>query len=518
MNSRVPISIAVVVVLSGCFKSVDEHKETAGEVVSRASEGQAPIALPPPVDRDLPALVKRDTLTALITYNSTTYFLYKGEPLGFEYELLKSFALEHNLVLRTKVVLSIDSMFVMLNRGDGDVVAARLIPQASDSGRVAYTNALYLSSPSLVQQKGAQDLAIARQPLPADTALKRNPSDSAAPRLTVQAKLVERPEQLAHRKVTLPSRSPYRETLLELADSIGDIDVVEMAPASTETLIRDVAKGTVQFTIADSNIAKLQEGSFTNITISPVLGKPRMVAWAVRRNSPLLKAELDAWIASPKTQGRSHALFSKYFIDARSYAERASSRYLTSVTGTLSEFDGLFKYYAPKIGWDWRLLASQAYQESRFKATAKSWVGAVGLMQVMPATGRQYGVTQLTDPEENLRGAVKFLDWLQKYWSKQVRDPGERIKFILASYNSGLGHVEDAQRLSLANGNSDMYWNDVAYWMLQLSKREFYTNPVVKYGYVRGLEPVTYVSIIMDRYEHYRQFVVDSATVGDGER
>src|SRR5205085_2926212 len=102
-------------------------------------------------------------------------------------------------------------------------------------------------------------------------------------------------------------------------------------------------------------------------------------------------------------------------------------------------------------------------------------------------------------------------------WTKHIRDPGERVKFILASYNSGLGHVEDAQRLSLSKGNSDIHWNDVAYWMLQLSKREFYTDPVVKYGYVRGMEPVSYVSVIMDRYEHYRQFVVDSAKAPVGD-
>lgn len=511
-----PLLLALIAAsgLAACFKSVDEHKETESEVVSREAESHGQVALPPPIARDLPAIQQRDTLVALLTFNSTTYFLYRAEPLGYEYELLKAYAAEHDLVLKTKLVLSIDSMFVMLNRGEGDIVAARLIPQAGDSGRVSYSSALYLAAPSLVQRVEDPRVAATKLPAAVDTVVKQA-APPVAGAVTVEAKAIEKPVELRNRKVTLPPRSPFRETLLELEDSIGDISVVELkAGASTETLIRDVARGAVQYTVADSNLAKLQEGVFTNISIRPVLGRQRSVAWAVRRNAPQLQQSINQWLADPKTKSRLSLLYRKYFIDSRSYAERADAKYLTSVTRSLSEYDGLFRFYAPKIGWDWRLLASQAYQESRFKSDAKSWAGARGLMQVMPATGRQYGVTRLDDPEENLRAAAKYLEWLTSYWSKHVGDPGERLKFILASYNVGLGHVEDAQRLALANGHNDHFWNDVAYWLLQLSKREYYTQPVVKYGYARGIEPVQYVSIILDRYEHYRQFVVDSAVVG----
>jgi membrane-bound lytic murein transglycosylase F len=112
------------------------------------------------------------------------------------------------------------------------------------------------------------------------------------------------------------------------------------------------------------------------------------------------------------------------------------------------------------------------------------------------------------NPEENVRGAMRFIRWLTRYWDKRIEDDGERLKFILASYNTGAGHVEDAQRLAEKHGDNPKRWVDVAYWLMQKSKREIYTDPVVKYGFSRGVEPVTYVTVILDRYDHYRQYVV----------
>jgi membrane-bound lytic murein transglycosylase F len=159
------------------------------------------------------------------------------------------------------------------------------------------------------------------------------------------------------------------------------------------------------------------------------------------------------------------------------------------------------------LKWDWRLLAAQAFQESRFKPAARSWAGATGLLQLMPATAREYGVKNALDPEDNVRGAVKFLVWLTKYWNK-IPSEDERLKFILASYNTGAGHVEDAQRLTEKYGGDPQAWNDVAYWLLQKSKVQYSTDPVVKYGFCRGIEPVTYVALILERFNHYKQFVV----------
>jgi membrane-bound lytic murein transglycosylase F len=463
---------------------------------------------PAKAGHDLPEIKWRDTLTVLAPYNSTTYFIYKGEPMGYEYELLKAFAEDHELVLKLVAVQRRDSLMQMLLAGRGDLVAARLIPLPEDTGRVAYTKALYHTDPVLVQRSTSPRAAARAVPKPVDTVLKPGPAAPAT--LPVRARLVQRPSELAGQRVTMPRKSPYMPTLIELSDSVtGDIQVVEV-DSSADALIREVARGAVEYTVAEGNVAELQGSFYKNLVIRPVLGESKPVAWAVRREARQLRDSLDAWIKNEKTKGVLDRLYKKYFIDARGFQTRVQSRYLTSITGTLSPYDELLRRHAATLGWDWRLLGSQMYQESRFKPTARSWMGAVGLLQLMPGTARQFGVRSPTNPEDNVRGGVKFLRWLDGHWKKTIADSAERLKFVLASYNAGSGHVEDAQRLAEKHGDDPKKWEQVAYWMLQLSKAEYHSDPVVKYGFCRGMEPVTYVAVILDRFDHYRQMVTDT--------
>jgi membrane-bound lytic murein transglycosylase F len=325
----------------------------------------------------------------------------------------------------------------------------------------------------------------------------------------IQARLVTRPEQLSGKRVDLPEQSPYERTLVELSDEIsGDIHVVELGELQDEALAQKVARGEVEFTVMQANLAELKGAEFRNLKVRPVLGRKHEVAWAVRKNSPELLAELNRWIEDKKNEGLLARLYKKYFVDMRGHIERATSDYLTSSTGKLCVYDDLLKAHAAEIGWDWRLLASQMYQESRFKPDAKSWAGASGLLQLMPATARQVGVRDPFDPEDNVRGAVKYLKWLEGFWDDRIEDGGERLKFILASYNCGPGHVEDAQRLASKYGGDPLVWADVSYWLLQKSTQQYSSDEVVKFGFCRGLEPVNYVDHILRRYHHYKEFVV----------
>jgi peptidoglycan lytic transglycosylase F len=484
----------------------------------------------PSIPRDWASIKARDTLTAIAAYNSTTYFIYRGEPMGYEYELLREFAKDHGLALKLIVVQNRDSMFTMLRNGKVDLVANRLVPVPEDSGVVSYTHALYQVPPVVVQRKDAPAVAAAQLPKPADTLLKEGKKPSGLVRATslgsvdpsvtptkVNARLVQRPADLAGKQVTVPQDSPFRWTLLELSDTItGDIRVVQL-DSSSEALIRSVSKGTVDYTVAQGNLAQLQGEYFKNLLIRPVIGDSKMVAWALRRNDRTLLDTLNTWIMDEKRGGALFKrMYQKYFVDSRAYLARVASRYLTSETGTLSAYDPLLREYAPQLGWDWRLLGSQMYQESRFKPNARSWAGAVGLLQLMPSTAKQMGISNPRNPEQNVRGGVKYLRWLDNRWKDNVTDPKERLKFVLASYNAGSGHIEDAQRLAAKHGDDPKKWDDVSYWLLHLSEAEYYADPVVEFGFCRGLEPVTYVSLILDRFAHYRQFVVtQSASVGD---
>lgn len=459
-----------------------------------------------PIHRDLAKIKERGTLTVLAPYNSTTYFLYRGEPLGYEFELLRSFAEAQGVALKVIVVTDPKSFLPLLNNGDGDLIAARLVPTEEDKQLVSFTRALYRTEPALVQQERP---ATATDPV-TEKALQPGPHEEL-PEIEIQARLITRPSQLANKTVHLPEQSPYEQTIVELSDNIsGDIHLIEMGGAiQDEALAQKVAKGEIDFTVMQGNLAELKESEFSNLKVRPIVGRSHSVAWAVRKNAPELMNALNGWIEEKQNGSLFDRLYQKYFKDRKSYKERVASKYLTSRTGKLSEYDELLKQYAPELNWDWRLLASQAFQESRFKPEARSWAGATGLLQLMPRTAQEYGVKNSRDPEDNVRGAVRFLQWLTERWTKRISDEGERLKFILASYNAGAGHVEDAQRLTEKyNGNPEV-WEDVSYWLLQKTTQQHSTDPVVKFGFCRGLEPVNYVKLILERYDHYRQFVVN---------
>src|SRR5688572_17585643 len=486
--------------LAACKREPKTKLEAVDDIIRK--KGVAPPA--EPVKRDLAAIRERGELTVLAPYNSTTYFVYRGEPLGYEYELLREFATAQGLKLKMVVVTDPKSLLPLLNEGEGDIAAARLVPTPESEAQAAFTRALYQTEPALVQQEAAPEAASKV----AEKAMAPGPADPS-PEVDIPARLITQPAQLAGKRVDLPGKSPYQRTLIELADEIsGEIHVVELGEIQDETLAQKIARGEVEFTVMQANLAALKEAEFSNLKVRPVLGRKHGVAWGVRKNSPELLAAMNAWIEDKQNGGLFERLYKKYFVDMRGYIERATSDFLTSSTGKLCPYDDLLRRHAPLVGWDWRLLASQMYQESRFKPDAKSWAGAQGLLQLMPGTARQVGVRDAFDPEENVAGAVRYIKWLNEFWDERIEDEGERLKFILASYNTGAGHVEDAQRLTQKHGGDPLAWGDVSYWLLQKSTQKYANDEVVKFGFCRGLEPVNYVEHILHRYERYKEHVV----------
>ncbi len=468
-----------------------------------------------PVAHDLPEIRERDTLVVLTAFNSTSYFIYRGEPMGMEYELLQEFAQSSEIELRTQLASGEADLFERLNRGEGDVVAARLIPTERLQRRHSFTQPVYSTRPAVIQ-RGAP-LSEAGLPQIAESLLTRPERQLAGP-TQVRARPIVSPQQLAGIDVHVQESSPYRAVLAELSDSItGDITIVEVAgDSATEALVRAVARGEIELAVTQENLALLKQSYFHNIEVRPAIGPEHPIAWAVRKNSPELLAALDSFLTAKAEDGTTARLYRKYFIDRRGYRERVESEYLTSETGRLSPYDPLLRQHAERLGWDWRLLAAQAYQESRFDPNARSWAGAQGLLQIMPGTARDLGIRNVWDAGENIDGAVRYLEQLTRRWSTRIPDPDERLKFVLASYNTGAGHVDDAQRLAEKHGRDPTKWEDVAFWLVQKSKREVFTDPVVRYGFSRGLEPVLYVRKILERFEHYRQFVTPGAQPASG--
>jgi len=298
--------------------------------------------------------------------------------------------------------------------------------------------------------------------------------------------------------------------LRNLSNEIGDsINVVEIPDYEVEQLIGLVAHGEIPYTVCDENLAKINLNFYPNIDVETAISFPQKIAWAVRPGSSDLLDVVNNWLINFKKTKRYNRIYRKYFVNKRS-THLVDAGFHSIKGGKVSDFDAIIKEESKKYELDWRLIASLIYQESRFHPEIESWAGAVGLMQLMPETAKNFGVKKITSPHENIKGGLKFLDWLDKRLTREVEDPKERLKFVLASYNVGLGHVLDAMRLAEKNGKNPKIWyNNVDYYLLNKSNPEFYNDPVVKYGYCRGEEPYHYVIDILERYSHYKNVMLD---------
>lgn len=229
------------------------------------------------------------------------------------------------------------------------------------------------------------------------------------------------------------------------------------------------------------------------------------LGWLSRKSSEGLAKALDAWykpdikdLILTRQRKQSHK-------ETRLQARQHPRPKVKDAThGIISDFDALFRRHASVCGWDWRLLAAQCYQESCFDPQAVSWAGAQGLMQLMPATANQYGVsTDVFNPEQNIQAATRFIAQLNADFA-QITDPNERINFILASYNGGPGHIRDAMSLTDKYGGNPYLWSHVRTYILALSDPQYYRDPIVKYGYLRGKETAHYVDAIRSHWMHYK--------------
>ena len=443
----------------------------------------------PQVEIDLKDIQKRGRLIALTGYSASSYFIYKGEPMGFEYDLLKLLAKHLNLELEIVVVRNLDRIFSMLNEGKGDLVAYNMTVTKARLKKVDFTDQHTLIHQVLVQR------------LPDNwRKMKRHQIDKM---------LLDNVTELIGKKVYVRKGSSYYQRLLHLSDEIGgDIDIVEVpGDVSTEELIARVARGEIDYTVADQNVAQINAAYLQNIDIHVPISLPQRIGWAIRKNSPQLKAAINQWLKKMKGKPTFNVLYSKYHLNKRFFTQRAKSEYFSLTGDKISPYDDLIKQQAKTLHWDWRLLASQIFQESQFDPKASSWVGARGLMQLMPKTAKHFGVKKVSDPAQNLQGGVKFIEWLEDYW-KDIPDPNERIKFVLASYNVGQGHVQDARKLAEKYGKDPNKWDgNVAEFLLKKSQKKFFNDDVVKFGYCRGAEPVAYVEQILQRYRDYQKLI-----------
>ncbi|MEA1875071.1 MAG: transporter substrate-binding domain-containing protein [Bacteroidota bacterium] len=441
------------------------------------------------ISGDLEAIKKDGKLTALTTFSNTSYFLYRGQPMGFEYELLERFAEHLGVELEIKIANNIDSLLPKIRNGEADILAHGMTITTDRKNKVEFTDYLYLTNQVLVQKKPDN---------------WRNMHWSE-----IEKSLVHDAIELIGDTISIRKNSSYIKRMANLSSEIGGKIHIDTLPGdiSTDEIIKMVAEGEINYTVADDNIASIMASYYPILNIEVPVSFSQRISWAVPPESDSLLAACNNWLTDMKDEVDYYVIYNKYFKNRRSFQRRIESEFYSLNNEKISHYDEMIKSYAENIGWDWRLLASQIYQESQFDPKARSWAGAQGLMQIMPATARELGVSNPYNAEASVRGGTKYLDQLYNRFD-EITDSVQRIKFAMASYNCGYGHVLDAQALASYKGyDKDIWDNNVEEMILKLSYPKYYNHQAVKYGYVRGLEPYLYVQHIFKRYAHYKQFL-----------
>lgn len=437
---------------------------------------------------DLDDILEKGYITAIMDNSSTGLFLYKGRPMGYEYELLSLYAESIGVELRFEITPDLEEGFKKLNNGEGDILAYNLTITKERKERIAFTQYHNLVKQVLVQRK---------------------PKNWRKLKLhEIEKALIRNPVELIGKEIYVRKSSSYVSRLQNLSEEVGgDILIIEDFPEmETEGMIRKVAEGEINFTVADENVALVNARYYSILDVKTPISFPQQIAWGVRKNADTLRHSLNKWINKMKETTEYYTIYDKYFRSTKTSKARLRSKHFSMSSDRISPYDSLIKEAAKEIGWDWKLLAAQISKESEFNPRAKSWAGAMGLMQLLPINAKEYGVRRIYNPAQNIMGGKKHLSWLQGVWRPLIADSLERKKFILASYNVGLGHVQDAVRLSKKYGKDTLLWDgNVAEFILKKTRSKYFNDPVVKYGYCRGEEPVEYVEDILTLYQQYQQ-------------
>lgn len=422
---------------------------------------------------DFEIIKQSDTLRVITLSSSTSYFMYRGEDRGYEYELIRRFADDNDLEIKLIIADNYTQMLQKLHDGEGDVVAYDVPVTIGDDDMILHCGPVKESYQVIVQRRG-----------------------------DVLTDVID----LVDKDVYVENGSKYETRMNNLNEEIGggiNVKCVELDTVVVEDLIEMVSRGEISYTVADKYIALLNRTYYSNLDINLAVSFPQRSQWAVRKDSPALAVALNEWAALNSTDVEIKALSKRYFEESKTAVQ---SSIMSVEDGRISPYDEIFKLEASRIGWDWRLLAAIAYHESRFDPTVVSWAGARGIMQLMPATAAAFGlgIDSIADTPHNVHAAVESLRAVERTVKNLVGNPDEQIKFVIAAYNSGLGHLIDGIKLAKKYGKNPQVWyGEVEEAMMMKTNPEYYNDEVCSFGYFRGSQTKAYVRNVMSLYEYY---------------
>ena len=402
----------------------------------------------------------------LITRNTAqSYYLYRDQAMGFEYDLANAFADYIGVRLTVQVADDWQGMLSRLKETPTGFIAAGTILPASRAHHAAFSDGYLPSRQLIVVHRDNQK--------------------------------IHKPEDLAGQSVYIRKGSVYQESLEALKAGGIDVQIVLCEDISTEELMRRVSEKTIGITIADSTVAIHNRRYYPQIVLRESISSEVPRRWAVDPGAQGLLAQINQFFKTIRANGRFAEIYDRYyahaddfdFVDLRTYHRRLKSH--------LPKYEPIIQKAADTHGFDWRLIAAQIYQESHFEPGAMSHAGAFGLMQLTETTAAYLNVENLFDPEENIQAGVRHLKYLYDYFHEA--EPMDRIYLSLAAYNIGQGHLLDARRLAAEQQLDPNKWSSISETLPLLRYPKYYSRAA--YGYCRGTEPVEYVKQTMLYYD-----------------
>ena len=421
---------------------------------------------------DWQSIRRRGFIRVITRNNPYSYFIHRGQLMGFEYELAKRFAKKHNLKLIMVVPPSWQEMFKYLKAGKGDLIAAMM----SVTDKRKKMPGLKLCRP----YAQISEQIIAHRSSPGIKSLKG----------------------LAGKSIAVRAGSSYYYSLKKLQKTGIAVKIIALPDTmETDEILRKTAAGKYKYTMADSNIFKSECHRYPNLSATFSLPGKRSYAWMTKSADTQLREKINSFFKSEYKSAFFNITFRKYFSSGASSKKIASEANIRG--GRISKFDPLIQKHASYYAFPWNLVAAQIYQESRFKPDVRAWDGGMGLMQLMPLTAKELGCRQPFEPDANIKAGVKYMYRLRKKIKKDVSD-NDRICFALASYNGGYGHLLDARKLAAEQGLDPNRWGgNVEKAYEKLSRKKYARR--ARYGSCRSDIIINYVNNIYIRYYHYAQ-------------
>lgn len=410
---------------------------------------------------------ERGELRVLSRYGPTTYHV-KGEELaGFEYELAKRFADHLNVELKIIVPDNLDDILHFIEQGKADIAAAGLTITPDRQDIIRFGPVYQQVTQQFVYRLGSKK--------------PKNLTALADGQLEVVA-ASSHVEQLQSHQQEIPTLTWTENTEL---DSSGLLELVQLE--------------LIDYTIADSNEIAANQIQFPELRVAFNISEPQSLAWAMPlAEDGTLYNEMVMFFKKMEETGDLHRLKEKYYSHIRHFDYFDTRAIDRRILTRLPKYQDMFEQAGEKFGIDWRLLAAVSYQESHWDRYAVSPTDVKGLMMLTNNTAKQMKVANREDPAQSIEGGAGYLMSIKKRLPKRIVEP-DRTWLALASYNVGLGHVEDARKLTQASGGNPDLWTDVKARLPLLSKRKWYKK--TRYGYARGGQSVHYVQNIRRYYD-----------------